>query len=96
MLFDIPYLADWNKIGQHRQILVDKANKRENKKHVDFDYAIGNKILISKDGVLRKSESKYEGPYEIIQVYLNGTVRIQQNKMTERLNIRRIIPYFED
>ena len=46
--------------------------------------------------MLHKAESKYEGPYEIIQVYTNGTVRIQWNKMTERLNIRRIIPYFED
>ena len=46
--------------------------------------------------MLHKAESKYEGPYEIIQVYSNGTVKIQQNKMTERLNIRRIIPYFED
>ena len=83
MLFDIPYLEDWNKIGQHRQILVDKANERENKKCVDFDYAIGNKIMIAKDGVQCKAESKYEGPYEIIQVYSNGTVRIQWNKMTE-------------
>jgi len=96
MLFDIPYLADWNKIGQRRQILVDKANERENKKRVDFDYAIGNKILIAKDGVLRKAESKYEGPNEIIQVYKNDAVRIKNNKMTKRLNIRRIIPHFED
>ena len=46
MLFDIPYLADWNKIGQNRQILVYTENKHENMKRIDFDYAIGNKILI--------------------------------------------------
>ena len=94
MLFDIPYLAEWNKIGQHKQILVNKANKHENKKCVYFEYAIGNKILIAKDGVLHKAESNYEGPYEIIQVYTNGTVRIKRNKMTKILNIRRIITYF--
>ena len=69
LLFDIPYLADWNKIGQHRQILVDKANNHENKKQIYFEYAIVNKILIAKDGLLCKAETKYEGPYEIIQVY---------------------------
>ena len=53
-------------------------------------------MLIAKYGVLHKAESKYEGPYEIIQVNSNGKVRIQRNKMTERLNIRRLIPYFED
>jgi hypothetical protein len=30
MLFDIPFVADWHKIGEHRQSLTDCSNKREN------------------------------------------------------------------
>ena len=44
---------------------------------------------------LPKAEDKNEGPYEVTHVYTNGTVRIQQGTINERLNIRRLTPYFE-
>ena len=31
MLFDIPFIADWQKIGEHRQQLTDLNNAHENK-----------------------------------------------------------------
>ena len=95
MLFDIPYVADWNDIGRRRQEQVESTNKRENKSRLPHDYAIGHKILIKKDGILRKAELKYEGPYTVTQVYCNGTVRIQRGSISERINIRRLTPYTE-
>ena len=95
MLFDIPYVADWNDIGRRRQEQVESTNKRENKSRLPHDYAIGHKILIKKDGILRKAETKYEGPYTVTQVYCNGTVRIQRGSISERINIRRLTPYTE-
>ena len=60
MLFDIPYIADCKKIGQHQ---TDLNNKCENKKHMDYDYKVGNKIPIVKDGILRKAESPKKREY---------------------------------
>ncbi len=31
MLFDIPFLADWNKIGEYRQHQTDRITEQENK-----------------------------------------------------------------
>jgi len=93
MLFDIPYLADWNAIGRRRQNLVDHNAALENAKRVDYDYVVGQKVILRKDGILRKAELKYEGPYTIKQVHVNGTVRIQKGTISERLSIRRIEPY---
>ncbi len=59
MLFDIPFVADWKKIGDHRQSLTDCYNERENKRRIDYDYKVGDRVLIAKDSILRKSESKY-------------------------------------
>ena len=59
MLFDIPYRADWNKIGDYRQRQTDCNRERENDKHVD-NYKVGGKVLIRKDGILRKPESQYD------------------------------------
>ena len=95
MSFDMPCLADWTAIGQRRQQLVDQNMARENARRTDFDYAVGQKVVLRKDGVLRKAESKCEGPCVIAQVHANGTVRIQRGTISERLSIRRIAPYFE-
>ena len=35
MLFDIPFLADWNKIGDHRQHHTDLNTDRENRSRHD-------------------------------------------------------------
>ena len=44
MLFDIPYLADWTKIGRIRQAQVDKSNITESQNRIDFDYRVGKKL----------------------------------------------------
>ena len=41
MLFDIPFIADWQKIGEYRQQLTDRSNARENKDRMDYDYIVG-------------------------------------------------------
>ena len=95
MLFDIPYIADWSDIGKRRQLLVDQKNAKENSNRIDFDYAVGQKVLLKKDGIIRKLEDRYDGPFTITQVHTNGTVRIQRGTVNERINIRRLAPYFE-
>ena len=35
MLFDIPFIANWNKIGDYRQRQTDLSTERKNKKCVD-------------------------------------------------------------
>eukprot|EP00804_Cyclotella_cryptica_P020477 CCRYP_019793-RB/>CCRYP_019793-RB protein AED:0.03 eAED:0.02 QI:0/0/0/1/0/0/2/0/728 len=96
MSFDIPYIADWSKIGEYRQRQTDKNTRRENASGIDWDYQPGDKVLLQKDGILRKTESRYESdPWTITSVHTNGTVRVQRGTKSERLNIRRVTPYFE-
>ena len=65
MLFDIPYITDRTAIGKRRQASVDQMNARKNARRVDFDYTLGQKNLIKKDGILHKAEEKYVGHYNI-------------------------------
>ena len=88
-------LADWNQIGTRRQNLVYQKCANTNERRIDFDYSMGEKVLLTKDGILRKVEDKNKDPYLITQVHHNGTVRIQRNTINERINIRRLSPYFE-
>ena len=54
MLFDIPYIADWNKIGDYRQRQTDLNTQRENNSRVDYDYKVGGKVLVRKDGTTKQ------------------------------------------
>jgi hypothetical protein len=58
ILFGITFIADWKQIGEYRrQRQTDLGNEPESKTRVDYDYKVGDKILIHKDGILRKAES---------------------------------------
>ena len=73
-----------------------KNNDRENSKRIDYNYHVGEWILIRNDTykVLNKMEPRYSGPYQIIQTHVNGTVTIKKRvNVLERINIRRIKPY---
>ncbi len=48
MLFDIPFIADWQKIGEHRQLLTDLNNAHDNKGRIDHDCKVGQKVLLRK------------------------------------------------
>jgi hypothetical protein len=97
MLFDIPLVADWRKIGEQRQSLTDRGNQQENAKQIDYDYKVGDKVLVINEGILCKPESAYgKEPWTITTVHTNGTIRIQHGTKTERLSIRRVKPITDD
>ncbi len=84
MLFNIPFIADWRKIGDRWQSLTNRGNQQENAKRIDYDYKVGDKVLVINEGILRKAESAYgKEPWTITAVYTNETIRIQCGTKTE-------------
>jgi hypothetical protein len=94
MLFDIPFVDDWHKIGEYRQSLTDCSHQRENTQCIDYDYKVGDKVPVMKEGIFCKSESRYgKEPWTITTVHTNRTIRIQCGTRTEKLNIQRVIRF---
>eukprot|EP00804_Cyclotella_cryptica_P028349 CCRYP_013203-RA/>CCRYP_013203-RA protein AED:0.27 eAED:0.27 QI:0/0/0/1/0/0/2/0/89 len=88
MLFDVPFVADWSKIGEYRQKQTDKNTHGKMLPPSD-------QVLLRKDGILCKTKSRYESdPWAIMSVHTNGTISVQHGTKPERLNIRRVTPYF--
>ncbi len=88
MLFDILFIADWQKIGEHRQQPTDINNTHENKGRIDYDYKVGQKVLVWKKGILCKSESIWHRkPWLITSVHTNGTITVQTRNKLEWMNI---------
>jgi hypothetical protein len=86
MLFDIPFVADWKQIGEYRLHQTDRSNKVKNSSRVNYDFKVGDKILIRKDGILREAESIWRNPWTITTVHTNETIRIQCGTKSERIN----------
>jgi hypothetical protein len=97
VLFDIPFIADWQKIGEHRQRLTDLNSACENKGRIDYDYKVGQKVLLRKEGILCNAESRWhKKPWLITSVHTNGTITVQCGNKIEWMNIRRVKPFEED
>ncbi len=97
MLFDILFIVDWQKIGEHRQKLTDLNNAHENEGRIDYNYKVGQKVLLRKKGILCNAESRWhKEPRLITSVHTNGTITVQCGNKIERMNIQRVKPFGED
>jgi len=98
MIFNISTVVDWRAITLHKQKHVDRDNLRENSRRVNYDYTEQDKVYIKPDGIYRKLDYKKKCPYTspITQVHTNSTVQIDRGYANERVNIRRLQPYFEE
>ena len=95
MILPLRFTADWELIRERRQKEMLKNNAKENSKRIPHTYSVGDKVAKRRPGILPKLRRKRDGPYEVTAVYNNGTVRIRQGAVQERINIRRLNPYHE-
>ena len=79
-----------------KQKRIKYDNIRENSKRATHDYKVDEYVYILKDGQYRKLEGDKQGPFQITEVFTNGTVRLQKGVVNERLNICWLTPHFGD
>ena len=58
---------------------------KKNAMQVTYDYAIGNRFYVEMTDIYCKLYYKKQGPYRIIKVFTNGTVRFQWEEINERI-----------
>ena len=95
MLLNIPLVVDLLDIRARRQLRVDRDLMRANARRTAFDYRQGEKVL-KKVHDRTKLGERWEGPFPIEKVHVNGNVTISLRPgVLERINIRRVKPYEE-
>ena len=92
------YLANEVAIQHPKQEITNAANNQVNKRHIPHKYHVGYKILMRKQiDKLGKLHCPTQGPFTIVKVKdlpFNGIVVIDKGSFKEKLNIRRILPFF--
>jgi len=94
MLLPIQYKADWAAIALKKQQQISKDNLRENKTRLPHQYQVGDQVALTVPGIVPKISLPRKGPYEITRIHTNGTVHIKRGPIEQRINIRRITPYY--
>ncbi len=93
MLLPIKYKVKWTEIAQRRQREMIKNNERENRSRIPHEYEIGSKVLLTDSRKVRlKLDKPRNGPYTVLAVYNNGTIKIRKGHVTQTVNIRRLTP----
>jgi hypothetical protein len=93
MFVNIPLIADWQLITSNREQFVNEQLRRANAKRRRYDYVVGQRVL-KKLHKPTKLGNRVSGPHDVTQVHVNGTITILLRPgVTERINIRRVIPY---
>ena len=92
MILNMQHLADWTAIKAHKQQLICKNNIIENKKHIQHQYKVGDKVMLENHHA-NKYEQPYKGPYLVTQINTNGTVCLKIGAVTDTVNIRHSHPF---
>jgi hypothetical protein len=92
MLVDILFIADWKKIGEHRQP-TDCNTDRENEIQIDYDNEVVTKYSYGTMVFLCKAKSRYQRELWLTtSIKMNGTIRVQCENKSEMINIQRVKP----
>ena len=87
------FAADWEYLRERKQTLMSKDNKRENKTRIAHTYRENDSVMVKQHHAAKYGGPQYEGPFKIVTVFQNGTVRIKKKTYYDTVNIRQIKPY---
>jgi hypothetical protein len=93
MLFDLSFATENKEIRKHKQEASDANTHKENSKRDKHEYKVNDQVLLDRGILQRKLSPKRDGPYQIIRVYSNGTLKIRKGIYVQRVSISRCVPY---
>ena len=77
-MLNIQHEANWAYIKERRDKISSKNNTVENNKRKKHVYNVNDKVLLKMQANLKYGTDAYTGPFKIVQVNNNGTVKIKK------------------
>ena len=98
MIIHDKIVCDWEYIYKQRMQQAKMVNDRENRSRVTHVYKPRDLVLllINRTEIKRKLSRPTLGPYKILQVHTNGTLKIRCEGYDETVSMRRVKPYHTD
>ena len=93
MILHIKETADWSLLRERKAVQQTTENERENARRSNHVYSVGDKVLLVTRRDERKGKLKdfeHKGPFEVLKVYGNGTLKVQFPNFSDIIHIRRL------
>ena len=96
-ILNVQFQADWQYIKDRKQKLIMQNNKRENATRKEHHCAVNDRVMIRQDPNRKHGSDPYKGPYRVIQVNDNGTLKLRRDAdnggaVSQTWNIRNVCP----
>ena len=99
MIYRQQIKIDWEFLKRKRVKQHIANNLKENRNRREHKYKEGDLVLIVmlpyERGKKPKISKFAEGPYKVLKVFSNGTLRILRGSYEENISIRRVRPYYK-
>jgi hypothetical protein len=76
LLFNLSFTTNYSELKNKKQKASDLNVDSENTKRIKYDNKVNDLILLDRGTLQRKLVPKRDGPYQVIKVYSNGTLKI--------------------
>ena len=80
-------------ISLNKKTVNKEKNVNENKKCISHNYKVNDSVLVTNERSTKYGQNAYSGPWTILEVRNNGTVKIEKKIITDIYNIQNITTY---
>ena len=94
-ILNTKFVANWKHIKERKTNRILKNNKQENQSRKPYQYHVGQKVLVRNEQSRKYGVDPYQGPYEIVHINNNGSIRIRKGHVQMTYNIRNLHPWQE-
>ena len=95
-LLNVSFVADRQCIKERKQHRILQNNKRENQTRKDYEYKIGDLVMVKDDPSQKLEGKRFMGPYTVTNVFDIGAVQLTKatngGAVSQTWNIRLLKP----
>ena len=67
-ILNLKFHADWKFIRDRKQKIINANNRRENSRRRDYNYQVGDNVLLLGNSNTKYGGPQYHGPYQILEI----------------------------
>ena len=94
-ILNVKHEADWTYIKERKNKISKKNNYMENKTHKEYKYKIDDLVLIKAPTNIKYGTDAYLGPFKVVKLNENGTIKTKIGFIEDNYNFRNIKAHYE-
>ena len=97
MIMHCSEIVNWELLWKRKNKQHIREIERKNKSRSSYSYNAGDKMFVITRTTKQGRELmrfKHKGPYEVLKIFINGTIQIKCNNFREIIHIRHVRPFY--